>query len=87
MLTYHSILSRHSALAENLSLRALTETIKEQYLLMCWSQWPRGLRCRSAAAHLLRGCGFESRMGRGCLSLVSVCVLSDELMTRPDESY
>jgi len=32
----------------------------------CWVQWPRGLRCGSAAARLL---GFWER---ACLSLVSV---------------
>jgi hypothetical protein len=37
------------------------------------SQWPRGLRRRSAAARLLRS-WFESHRGRGCLSVVSsVC--------------
>ena len=35
------------------------------------SQWPRGLRRRSASVHLL-GCGFEYRRGHVCLSLVSV---------------
>jgi hypothetical protein len=37
-------------------------------------------------------CGFESHRGHGCLSLVSVCVLSgrglcDGLIARPEESY
>jgi len=35
------------------------------------SQWPRGLRRRSAVARLLRF-GFESHRGHGCLSVVSV---------------
>jgi hypothetical protein len=55
------------------------------------SQWPRGLRCRSAAARLLRlwvripprvwlfvCCEFCVLSGRG---------LCDELLTRPEESY
>jgi len=37
----------------------------------CRSQWPRGLRRRSAAAHLLRS-WFESHRGHGYLSVVSV---------------
>jgi hypothetical protein len=35
------------------------------------SQWPRGLRCGSAAFRLL-ACGFEFRRGHGLLSVVSV---------------
>jgi hypothetical protein len=35
------------------------------------SQWPRDLRRRSAAAHLLRS-WVESHWGHGCLSVVSV---------------
>ena len=55
------------------------------------SQWPRGLRCRSAASHLLRlwvrilpgawmpvCCECRVLSGRG---------LCDELITRPEESY
>jgi len=61
-------------------------------MCVCRSQWPRGLRRRSAAAGLLR-LWFESHRGHGRLSIVSVvCVLSgrglcDELITRPEESY
>ena len=33
--------------------------------------WPRGLRGESAAFGCL-DCGFESRRGHGCLSVVSV---------------
>ena len=36
------------------------------------SQWPRGLRCRSAACSLCWDRGFESHRGHGCLSVVSV---------------
>jgi hypothetical protein len=40
---------------------------------MCRSQWLRGLRRRSVCAPLACwDCGFESRRGYGCLSLVSV---------------
>ena len=55
------------------------------------SQWPRGLRGRSEAAHLLR---LWVRIPPR--ALVSVCckccvlsgrVLCDELITRPEESY
>ena len=39
---------------------------------MCWSQWPRGLRCRSTAARLLRLWVRIPPGGHGCLSAVSV---------------
>jgi len=61
------------------------------YLTLCRSQWPRGLRRRSAAARLLRSwvrippgawifvcCECWVLSGRG---------LCDELITRPEESY
>ena len=60
-------------------------------MLDCRSQWPRGLRRRSAAARLLRTwvrippgawmfvcCECRVLSGRG---------LCDELITRPEESY
>ena len=68
----------------------------------CGSQWPRGLRRRSAAARLLRSWLRIPPEGHGCLSVVSVvccqlevccecCVLSgrglcDGLITSPKES-
>jgi len=55
------------------------------------SQWPRGLRCRSAAARLLR---LWVRIPSGAWMSVccECCVLSgrglcDALITRPEESY
>ena len=55
------------------------------------SQWPRGLRRRSAAARLLR---LWVRIPPGAwMSVFCVCcellgrVLCDELITRPEESY
>ena len=55
------------------------------------SQWPSGLRRRSASACLLR-LWVRIPLGHGCLSVVSVVCLSgrglcDELITRPEESY
>ena len=57
----------------------------------CCSQWPRGLRRRSAAARLLR---LWVRIPAGAWMSVccECCVLSgaglcDELITRPEESY
>jgi len=57
----------------------------------CRSQWPRGLRRRSAAARLLR---LWVRIPLGAWMFVSCecCVLSgrglcDELITRPEESH
>jgi hypothetical protein len=60
-------------------------------LKWCRSQWPRGLRRRSAAARLLRS---WVRIPRG--AWIFVCCkcrvlsgrgLCDELITRPEESY
>jgi len=56
-----------------------------------WSQWPRGLRCRSLAARLLR---LWFRIPPGALMFVccEYCVFSgrdlcDRLITHPEESY
>jgi hypothetical protein len=59
---------------------------------VCRSQWPRGLRHRSAAARLLRS---WVRISPGawmfvcceCLCVLSGSGLCDELITRPGESY
>ena len=57
----------------------------------CWSQWPRGLRRRSAASRLLR---LWVRIPLRVWTFVGCecCVLSarglcDELIPRPEESY
>jgi hypothetical protein len=55
------------------------------------SQWPRGLRRRSAAARLLRS-RFQIPPGAWKFFLCECCVLSgrglcDELITRPEGSY
>ena len=57
----------------------------------CRSQWPRGLRCRSAAARLLRS-WVRIPPGAWIFVCCECCVLSgrglcDELITRPEESY
>ena len=49
------------------------------------SQWPRGLRHRSATGPLLKF-GFESHRGHEW-SVCCECCLCDELITRPEESY
>ena len=59
--------------------------------LCCRSQWPRGLRRRSAAARLLRLC-VRIPPGAWMFVCCECCVLSgrglcDELITRPEESY
>ena len=56
-----------------------------------WSQWPSGLRRRSAAAHLLRS-WVRIPPGAWMFFCCECCVLSgrglcDELITRPEESY
>ena len=55
------------------------------------SQWPRGLRCRSVAARLLRS-WVRILPGAWMFVCCECCVLSgrglcDELITRPEESY
>jgi hypothetical protein len=57
------------------------------------SRWPRGLRRKSSAAHLLRLWVWIPR-GHGCLYVLSamcfqveVFALCDELFTHPEESY
>ena len=60
-------------------------------LLLCRSQWPRGLRRRFAAAPLLRSWvrippGTWMFVCRECCVLPSRG-LCDELITRPDESF
>jgi hypothetical protein len=57
----------------------------------CRSQWPRGLRRRSAAAHLLRS-WVRIPPGAWLFVCCECCVFSgiglcDELITRPEESY
>ena len=56
-----------------------------------WSQWPRGLRRRSAAARLLRS-WVRIPPGAWIFVCCDCCVLSgrglcDELITRPEEYY
>ena len=59
--------------------------------LYCRSQWPRGLRRRSAATRLLRS-WVRIPTGAWMFVCCECCVLSgrglcDELITRPEESY
>ena len=65
--------------------------LKKAYQFHCQSQWPRGLRRRSAAARLL---GLRVRIPRRAKLFVccECCVLSDKglcdgLIIRPKESY
>ena len=60
--------------------------------LFCRSQWPHGLRRRSAAARLLRSWVWIPPSGMDVCPLWVSCVLSgrglcDELITSPKESY
>ena len=61
------------------------------FLIPCRSQWPRGLRRRSAASRLLRS-WVRIPPGAWMFVCCECCVLSgrglcDELITRPEESY
>ena len=60
------------------------------YITLSRSQWPRGLRRRSAAARLLT-LWVRVPPGHGRFSVVSGVLsgngLYDELITRPQESY
>ena len=61
------------------------------YTITFRSQWPRGLRCRSAAARLLRS-WVRIPPGAWMFVCCDCCVMSgrglcDELITRPEESY
>ena len=54
------------------------------------SQWPHGLRRRSAAAHLLRlwvRIPPVAWVSVCCVLGVVCCCLSDKLISRPEESY
>ena len=59
--------------------------------MFCRSQWPRGLKRRSAAARLLRS-WVRIPPGAWIFVCCECCVLSgrglcEELITRPEESY
>jgi hypothetical protein len=59
--------------------------------VICWCQWPRGLRRRSTAARLLR-LWIQIPPAAWMFVCCVCCVLSgrglcDELITRPEESY
>ena len=61
------------------------------YIYICRSQWPRGLRRRSATAHLLKS-WVRIPPGAWIFVCCECCVLSgrglcDELIIRPEESY
>ena len=63
----------------------------EYVIFYCRSQWPRGLRRRSAAARLLRS-WVRIPPGAWMFVCCECCVLSvrglcDELITRPEDSY
>jgi hypothetical protein len=60
-----------------------------KYYTHSWSQWPRGLRRRCAAARLLR-LWVWIPMGAWMIVCFECCVfrgLCDELITHPEESY
>jgi len=71
--------------------RGLENGNKTDHYLGGRSQWPRGLRRRSAAARLLRS-WVRIPQWHGCFSVVSVVccqveVSANELITCPEESY
>ena len=81
----------HMSVENNWILKYVSCVIACITVALCRSQWPRGLRRRSAAARLLRS---WVRVPPG--AWMSVCCecyvlsyrgLCDELITRPEESY
>ena len=61
-------------------------------VVQCWSQWPRGLSCRSAAAHLRRSWVIIPPGEAWIFVCYKCCVLSgkglcDELITHPEQCY
>ena len=69
----------------------LSEIFRETKVKLCRSQWPHGLRRRSAAARLLRS-WVQIPPGAWMFVCCECCMLSgrglcDELITRPEESY
>jgi hypothetical protein len=86
---------RKTSVFHNNDLYPVEESCKRNWItnfglhIRYWCQWPRGLRIRSAAAHLLRlWVRIPPRAGMSAVSVVycqgEVC---DELITRPEESY
>ena len=83
--------NRHCRMKSTPVLKAMPFQNRRPTILLCRSQWPRGLRRRSVAACLLRSwvrIPPEAWMFVCC----KCCVLSgrglcDELITRPEESY
>jgi hypothetical protein len=73
------------------SLQFLYMRFRQPFWNICRSQWPRGLRRRSAVARLLRS-WVRILPGAWMFVCCECCVLSgrdlcDELITRPEESY
>ena len=91
MLLYTHFCSRYHMLT-NINFKAVVKcTFHPSISYGCWSQWPRGLRLRSAAARLLRS-WVRIPPGAWMFVCCECCVLSgrglcDELITRPEESY
>ena len=82
----HRILSKMAKGASNEAPHFVYLTVS-----LCRSQWPRGLRLRSAAARLLRS-WVRIPPGAWMFVCCECCVLSgrglcDELITRPEEFY
>ena len=77
---------------DGLHIRGWSHKIIILYIILyCRSQWPRGLRRRSAADRLLRS-WVPIPPGAWMFVCCECCVLSgrglyDELITRPEESY
>ena len=91
MLLYTNFCSRYHMLT-NINFKAVVKcTFHPSISYGCRSQWPRGLRRRSAAARLLRS-WVRIPPGAWMFVCCECCVLSgrglcDELITRPEESY
>ena len=71
---------------KHIYLCVVSQIVQAIITFVCRSQWPRGLRRGSATARLLRS-WVRIQPGAWMSVCCECCVLSGELITRPEESY
>ena len=82
---------KNITLLQEIQISYCSRTFSVYMFIRCRSQWPRGLRRRSAAARLLRS-WVRIPPGAWMFVCCECCVFSgrglcDRLITRPGESY